>query len=117
VRRWLDVQPPGWLEQIGVVATDVAESYRARLAGRLDHATRVADPFHAVRVGNRCLDTVRRRVHNETLGHRGRKRDTLYRIGKIMLAGAERLDEAGRERMLLGSGSVTPEVLGAWLAN
>jgi transposase len=102
LRRWLDVQPPGWLEQIGVVATDLAESYRAGLAGRLDHATRVADPFHVVRVGNRCLDTVRRRVQNETLGHRGRKGDPLYRIRKIMLAGAERLDEAGHERMLLG---------------
>ena len=55
LRRWLDAQPPGWLEGIGVVATDLAESYRAGLAGRLDHATRVADPFHVVRVGNRCL--------------------------------------------------------------
>ena len=39
----------------------------------LDHARRVADPFHVVRVGNRCVDQVRRRVQNETLGHRGRK--------------------------------------------
>ena len=51
--------------------------HRAGLAGRLDHATRVADPFHVVRVGNRCLDQVRRRVQNETLGHRGRKADPL----------------------------------------
>jgi transposase len=50
LRRWLDAQPRDWLEGIGVVATDLAESYRAGLAGRLDHATRVADPFHVVRV-------------------------------------------------------------------
>ena len=55
LRRWLDAQPKAWLEGIGVVATDLAESYRAGLAGRLDDATRVADPFHVVRVGNRCL--------------------------------------------------------------
>lgn len=38
-----------------------------------DHARRVADAFHVVRVGYRCLDKVRRRVQNETVGHRGRK--------------------------------------------
>jgi transposase len=118
LRRWLDTQPSAWLEGIGVVATDLAESYRAGLSGRLDHATRVADPFHVVRVGNRCLDTVRRRVQNETLGHRGRKHDPLYRIRKLMLTGAERLDERGHDRMLLGLrfGDPHDEVLGAWLA-
>ena len=28
----------------------------------------VADPFHVVRLANRCVDLVRRRVQNETLG-------------------------------------------------
>ena len=45
---------------------------------------RVADPFHVVRVANRCVDKVRRRVQNETLGHRGRKADPLYRIRKLL---------------------------------
>jgi transposase len=58
-----------------VIATDLAESYRSALAGRLEHAIRVADPFHVIRVANRCLDVVRRRVQNQTLGHRGRKPD------------------------------------------
>jgi transposase len=116
--RWLDAQPPGWLEHVGVVATDLAESYRSGLAGRLDHAVRVADPIHVVRAGNRCLDKVRRRVQNETLGHRGRKGDPLYRIRKILLAGHERLDDRGHDRMLLGLrfGDPQDEVLGAWLA-
>ena len=70
-------------------------------------------------VGNRCLDKVRRRVQNETLGHRGRKTDPLYRIRKLLLAGDERLDDRGRNRMLLGLrvGDPHDEVLGAWLAN
>jgi transposase len=115
---WLDRQPASWREQVRVVATDLAESYRSGLSGRLDHAIRVADPFHVVRVANRCLDTVRRRVQNTTLGHRGRKRDPLYRIRKLLLKGAERLDGMGTDRMLLGvrAGDPHDEVLGAWLA-
>ena len=115
---WLDRQPGEWLGRVRVVATDLAESYRAGLAGRLDHAIRVADPFHVVRLGNRCLDQVRRRVQNQTLGHRGRARDPLYRIRKLMLTGTERLEGPGLERMLLGmrAGDPDQEVLGAWLA-
>jgi transposase len=115
---WLDRQPEPWRDGIRVVATDLAESYRSGLPGRLDHAIRVADPFHVVRVANRCLDQVRRRVQNETLGHRGRKRDPLYRIRKLLVTGAERLDGIGLDRMLLGArlGDPDQEVLGAWLA-
>lgn len=115
---WLDRQPAPWLAGVRVVATDLAESYRAGLAGRLDHALRVADPFHVTRLANRCLDQVRRRVQNQTTGHRGRKADPLYRIRKLMVTGAERLDERGLDRMLLGIrlGDPDDEVLGAWLA-
>lgn len=40
---------------------------------------------------NRCLVKVRRRVQNQTLGHRGHNADPLYRIRKMMLTGTERL--------------------------
>jgi transposase len=118
LRRWTEGADPGWLAGIRVVATDLAESFRAGLSPGLDHVRRVADPFHVVRVANRCLDQVRRRVQNETLGHRGRKRDPLYRIRKLLLTGNERLDDRGRDRMLLGLrvGDPHDEVLGAWLA-
>jgi transposase len=118
LRRWTSNAHPDWLAGIRVVATDLAESYRAGLSPDLDHARRVADPFHVVRVGNRCVDTVRRRVQNENLGHRGRKDEPLYRIRKLLLTGSERLNERGSERMLLGLrvGDPRDEVLGAWLA-
>ncbi len=118
LRRWCASQDPVWLEAISTVATDLAESFRAGLHPHLDHAERVADPFHVVRVANRCVDKVRRRVQNETLGHRGRKPDPLYRIRKLMLAGAERLDDRGHNRLLLGLriGDPHDEVLGSWLA-
>jgi transposase len=118
LRRWCASQDRAWLDGISVVTTDLAESYRAGLDPHLAHATRVADPFHVVRVGNRCIDKVRRRVQQETLHHRGRKHDPLYRIRKLLLAGSERLDERGHQRLLLGLrvGDPNDEVVGAWLA-
>ena len=117
LRKWTANAHPRWLANIEVVATDLAESYRAGLSPHLDHAQRVADPFHVVRVGNRCVDAVRRRVQNETLGHRGHKNDPLYRIRKLLLTGSERLNERGRDRMLLGlrTGDPNDEIVGAWL--
>ena len=118
LRRWTANADPAWLAGIEVVATDLAESFRAGLSPHLDHAQRVADPFHVVRVANRCLDQVRRRVQNDTLGHRGRRDDPLYRIRKVLLTGNERLNDQGRSRMLLGlrAGDPNDEVVGAWLA-
>jgi transposase len=118
LRSWCKNADPEWLGEIKVVATDLAESYRAGLSPYLDHAIRVADPFHVVQVANRTLDKVRRRVQNEILGHRGRKSDPLFKIRKLLLAGAERLNESGNERLLLGLriGDPDNEVHGAWLA-
>lgn len=81
---------------IDVVEGNAAKDLRAWTAN--------ADPFHVARIANRCLDKVRRRVQNETLRHRGRNADPLYRIRKLMLrvCCAERLDERGTERLLLG---------------
>jgi len=118
LRQWCAAQDPAWLGAIRVVATDLTEHYRAGMSPHLDHTLRVADPFHVVRAGNRCLDTVRRRVQNETLGHRGRKDDPLYQIRKLLLSGAERVDEKRHNRILLGLrlGDPHDETHGAWLA-
>ena len=50
----------------------------------LPDATQIADPFHVVKLANFVLDELRRRVRNETCGHRGRKTDPLYRSRKLM---------------------------------
>ena len=118
LKGWLRSQPPAWVKQIQVVAADLADSYRSGLKPLLDHAIKVADPFHVVRVGQRCVDKIRRRVQQELLGHRGRKHDPLYEIRKILLTGNERLTARGRERMLDGlrAGDPDGEVVGGWLA-
>ena len=78
----------------------------------------MADPFHVVRLANRCGDLVRRRVQNETLGHRGQKGDPLYRIRRLLIMAAERLDNRGENRIqgLLRAGDPYAEVRVAWYA-
>ena len=100
------------------MALDLTDTYRSGLSPHLSHAAHVADLFHVTRVGNRTVDMVRRRVQNELLGHRGRRQDPLFKIRKLLLKGAERLDGQGRERMLLGLrvGDPDDELLAAWLA-
>ncbi len=119
LRRWCARRSQRWLAGVRVVALDLTDTYRAGLSPHLAHATRVADPFHVTRVANRTADLVRRRVQNQTLGHRGRKADPLFKIRKLLLKVAERLDETGHDRMLLWLrvGDPDDELLGAWLAN
>ena len=74
------------------------------------------DHFHAIRLANTVVDQVRRRTQQATLGHRGRKRDPLYRIRKLLLTAQEQLTGRGRVRMRAGlaAGDPTGEVAAAW---
>ena len=118
LRNWTAKRSKRWLSGVKVVALDLTDTYRSGLHPHLSHARRVADPFHVVRVGNRMVDEVRRRVQTETMGHRGRKDDPLYRARKLLIRGDERLDERGREKLMeaLRRGDPFDEVAGAWLA-
>ena len=70
--------------------------YRLVFDTMVPNATQVADPFHVVKLANQKLDEVRRRVQNETLGHRGHKNDPLYRCRRLLTRADERLDARGR---------------------
>jgi transposase len=67
-------------------------------------------------LANQRLDEVRRRVQNETLDHRGRKDDPLYRSRRLLTKADERLDDRGREKLLglLEAGDPHGEVRMAW---
>jgi transposase len=82
----------------------------------LGRAIVVVDHFHAVRLANMVVDQTRRRVQQATLGHRGRKHDSLYRIRKLLLMTAEQLTEPGRARLRarLAAGDPTGELAAAW---
>jgi transposase len=116
VDGWLHAQPRAWLAGIGTVALDPWRGYASALVAPLGHATVVVDHFHAIRLANMVVDQVRRRVQQTTLGHRGRKRDPLYRIRKLLLTAAEQLTEQGRVRLLAGlaAGDSGGEVAAAW---
>lgn len=118
VGDWLGERPAEWLAGIGVVALDPHRGYANGLLAHLAHATVVVDHFHAIALANRAIDDVRRRVQNETLGHRGRKHDPLYRIRRLLLVGTERLSDRGWDRLLggLAAGDPDGEVGAALLA-
>jgi transposase len=116
VDRWLGARTRDWLAGIGTVALDPWRGYASALVAPLGHARVVVDHFHAVRLANTVVDQVRRRVQQATLGHRGRKRDPLYRIRKLLLVAAEQLTSRGRVRLRAGLavGDPTGEVAVAW---
>ena len=116
VDRWLGARTRDWLAGIGTVALDPWRGYASALVIPLGHATVVVDHFHAIRLANTVVDQVRRRVQQATLGHRGRKRDPLYRIRKLLLTATEQLTSRGRVRLRAGLavGDPTGEVAVAW---
>ena len=116
VTGWLAERDRAWLARIGVVALDPHRGYANAIGIHLGHAQLVVDHFHVQKLANAVIDDVRRRVQQETTGHRGRKRDPLYRIRKLLLTACERLDERGWSRLRAGLASGDPdgEVAAAW---
>jgi len=115
---WLDARDPQWLAGIRWAVMDMSGPYKAVFDTMLPDAEQVIDPFHVVKHANSKLDECRRRVQNETLGHRGHKHDPLYRCRKLLLKAEERLDPAGGVKLtgLLRAGDPRGEVAYAWHA-
>jgi transposase len=112
VAGWIEGQPAAWKERIRYGALDMSAIYAAVYTVVLPKASQVVDPFHAISLANRCLDSVRRRVQSEQLGHRGRRDDPLYRARRVLLMGEEKLDEDATARLasLLELGDPNAEV-------
>ena len=116
--KWLLGRPQAWRDGVAWGTLDLSGAYRATFDAALPQARQVADPFHVVRLANGAIDEVRRRVQNDTLGHRGRKDDPLYRARRLLIAAHERLSEAGDAKLrgLLAAGDPRGEVRLAWHA-
>ena len=115
---WLDQRPQAWRDGIRWAALDLSGPYRKTFNDSLPDAVQVADPFHVIKLANTRLDDVRRRVQQETLGHRGHRDDALYRSRRLLTKGHERLDEKGEAKLLgfLEAGDPKGEVRMAWHA-
>jgi transposase len=116
--EWLDGQPPGWRDQIRWATLDLSGPYRLAFTTMVPDAVQVADPFHVVKVATHALDEVRRRVQQDTTGHRGRAGDPLYRIRRPLTMASERLDDETLTRLQghLAAGDPRGEVRNAWHA-
>ncbi len=117
-KAWLRAMGPVWCTNVTAGTIDLSATYKSVFDEVLPHATLVADPFHLVKLANAKVDECRRRVQNETLGHRGRKSDPLYRIRRLLLLGKKRLDELGREKIMgyLAAGDPRGELQMTWHA-
>ena len=116
--RWLLRRPQSWLAAVRWAVLDLSGPYRAAYDTAVPDAAQVADPFHVVRLANTALDEVRRRVQNQTLGHRGHAHDPLYRARKLFVSASENITEHGRTKLrgLLDAGDPYGEVRDAWHA-
>jgi len=113
---WIAAQQQGWREAIRVATLDPFRGYSTALCTQIPDATRVLDAFHVVALAVRVVDEVRRRVQQHTTGHRGHKDDPLYRVRRLLRAGAEQLTDDTRARLdaALQAGDPDLEVTIAW---
>lgn len=74
--------------------------------------------FHVVRLGFAAVDDVRRRVQQETPGHRGRTHDPLYSIRRLLRRAAEHLSPTAWDRLLAGldAGDDGQQIALTWIA-
>ena len=99
-KEWLQNRDAAWKAGITHGTLDLSSAYKAVFTSELPKVTLVADPFHVVKLATEKLDETRRRVQNETLGHRGRKADPLFRCRRLLTKAEERLSEDGKTKLL-----------------
>jgi transposase len=115
---WVSGCTTAWRKQVRVAALDPFRGYATALSTSLPHTVRVLDAFHVTRLGFAAVDDVRRRVQQDSTGHRGRKHDPLYRIRRLLRRRADRLSERAWQRLLIGLelGDVDQQIALTWIA-
>ena len=98
-KQWLSDRPQAWCQGVEVVAMDGFTGFKTATTEELPDAVAVMDPFHVVRLAGDALDRCRRRVQQDTHGHRGRKDDPLYRARRTLNTGADLLTDKQRRRL------------------
>ena len=97
--QWLKERNEDFRAGIKVATLDPFQGHKNALDDELEDAIAVLDAFHVVKLGTAAMDQVRRRVQQETLGHRGRKGDPLYGIHNTLRCGTERLTDKQQTRL------------------
>lgn len=98
-RDWLDQRGEAFRRRVEIATLDPFQGYKNAIDDQLEDATSVLDAFHIVTLASAAVDDVRRRIQQQTLGHRGRTGDPLYGIRTILRAGRERLTTHQKARL------------------
>ena len=85
-KNWLEERGEDFRSGIQIATLDPFQGYKNAIDDQLQNATSVLDAFHIVKLAGDALDEVRRRVQQDTTGHRGRKGDPLYQIRNLLRA-------------------------------
>lgn len=104
-------------DAIETASLDPFRGYLTALVDQLPRAVRLLDPFHLAEPALTRVDKVRRRVPQDTLGHRGYAGDPLFRTRRLLRRRLDRLALRQLARMpaVLGAGDPTMQVTAAWL--
>jgi len=98
-KTWLADRPKTWRDRVEVVAMDGFTGFKTATNEELPEAIAVMDPFHVVRLAGEALDQCRRRVQQDTRGHRGRKGDPLYSARRTLHTGVDLLTDKQKTRL------------------
>lgn len=113
---WLSERPSDWREKIWIAVLDPYRGYAAPLR-TLPKAIVVVDAFHITKLAFTVVDEVRRRVQQDTTGHRGRAGDPLYGIRRVLRPRADRLTAKAWDRLTaaLDAADRDGEIATAWI--
>jgi len=98
-KQWLSERQQAWRDAVEVVAMDGFTGFKTAATEELPDAVAVMDPFHVVRLAGEALDQCRRRVQQDTRGHRGRKGDPLYSARRTLHTGADLLTDKQKTKL------------------
>ena len=115
---WLKAQPADFVQGVRQASLDPFRGYANAIRDELPDVAAVLDAFHVVKLGTQVVDEVRRRVQQDTTGHRGHKDDPLYRIRGLLRRGHEHLTDKQIAKLntCLAAGDPDWEVTLAWHA-
>jgi transposase len=99
MKSWLADRSQAFRDQVQIVAMDGFGGYKNAATAALPDAVTVMDPFHVVALAGHKLDLCRQRVQQDTLGHRGRTGDPLYRVRRTLRTRLGLLTDRQRTRL------------------
>ncbi|VTX49618.1 Transposase [uncultured Actinomyces sp.] len=83
-KNWLAERGKDFRVGVRIATLDPFQGYKNAIDDQLQDAPSVLDAFHIVKRAGDALDEVRRRVQQDTTGHRGRTGDPLYQIRLLL---------------------------------